>query len=63
MLAFSTEIDGIVVNGIDLIRWNADGQIIDLALLLALPLTLLTTRALSVSALSGRLARGPFWLR
>ena len=28
MLAFSTEIDGIVVNGIDLIRWNADGQII-----------------------------------
>ena len=36
---------------------------ITLALLLALPLTLLTTRALSVSALSGRLARGPFWLR
>ena len=36
---------------------------ITLALLLALPLTLLTTRALSVSALSGRMARGPFWLR
>ena len=30
---------------------------------LALPLTLLSTRALSVSALSGRMARGPFWLR
>ena len=36
---------------------------ITLGLLLALPLTLLTTRALSVSALSGRMARGPFWLR
>ena len=36
---------------------------ITLALLLALPLTLLTTRALSISALSGRMARGPFWLR
>ena len=34
-----------------------------LALLLAVPLTLLSTRALSVSALSGRVARGPFWLR
>ena len=36
---------------------------ITLALVLALPLTLATTRALSVSALSGRMARGPFWLR
>ena len=34
-----------------------------LALLIALPLTLLSTRVLSVSALSGRMARGPFWLR
>jgi phosphonate transport system permease protein len=34
-----------------------------LALLLALPLTLLSTRVLSISALSGRMARGPFWLR
>ena len=36
---------------------------ISLALLLALPLTLLTTRSLSISALSGAMARGPFWLR
>ncbi len=36
---------------------------ITLALVLALPLTLLTTRSLSISALSGRMARGPFWLR
>lgn len=34
-----------------------------LALVVALPLTLLSTRVLSVSALSGRMARGPFWLR
>ena len=36
---------------------------ITLALVLALPLTLLSTRVLSISALSGRMARGPFWLR
>jgi phosphonate transport system permease protein len=34
-----------------------------LALGLAFPLTLMSTRVLSVSALSGRMARGPFWLR
>lgn len=36
---------------------------ITLALIVAVPLTLLSTRVLSVSALSGRMARGPFWLR
>jgi phosphonate transport system permease protein len=36
---------------------------ITLALLLAIPLTLLSTRVLSISALSGRMARAPFWLR
>jgi len=36
---------------------------ITLALLLALPLTLLSTRALSISALSGRMAALPFVLR
>ena len=34
-----------------------------LALLRAVPLALLSTSALSVSALAGRMARGPFWLR
>jgi hypothetical protein len=29
MLEFETEIDGILVNGVDIIRWNADGKIID----------------------------------
>jgi phosphonate transport system permease protein len=36
---------------------------VTLALLVAVPLTLLNTRVLSVSALSGRMARGPYWLR
>jgi len=36
---------------------------VTLALLVAIPLTLVNTRVLSVSALSGRMARGPFWLR
>jgi phosphonate transport system permease protein len=36
---------------------------ITLALVLAVPLTLLSTRVLSVSALSGRMARAPFVLR
>ncbi|HYN59705.1 MAG TPA: ABC transporter permease subunit [Rubrivivax sp.] len=34
-----------------------------LALVLAWPLALLSTHLLSISALSGRMARGPFWLR
>ena len=29
VLEFVTEIDGLVINGIDLIRWNEAGQIID----------------------------------
>ena len=36
---------------------------VTLALVLAIPFTLLSTRVLSISALSGRMARGPFWLR
>ena len=34
-----------------------------LALFIAAPMTLASARVLSVSALSGRMARGPFWLR
>jgi len=29
MLEFETVIDGIVVNGVDIIRWNADGKILE----------------------------------
>lgn len=34
-----------------------------LALLVAVPLAIVSTHVLSVSALSGRMARGPFWVR
>jgi phosphonate transport system permease protein len=36
---------------------------ITLALVIAVPLSLLSTRTLSISALQGRMASGPFWLR
>ena len=29
VLEFETEIDGIVINGVDMIKWNGDGQIIE----------------------------------
>lgn len=29
MLEFVTELDGITINGVDIIRWNADGKISD----------------------------------
>jgi hypothetical protein len=34
MLEFETEIDGIVVNGVDLIKWNESGQIVEVKVLL-----------------------------
>ncbi len=29
MLEFETEIDGVVVNGVDIIKWNPDGKIVE----------------------------------
>ncbi len=29
VLEFETDIDGIIVNGVDMIKWNADGKIIE----------------------------------
>lgn len=34
MLEFETEIDGIMINGVDLIRWNDAGQIVDFKVML-----------------------------
>jgi len=34
MLEFETVVDGIVVNGVDLIRWNDAGQIVDFKVML-----------------------------
>lgn len=34
MLEFETEVDGILVNGVDLIQWNEAGQIVDFKVML-----------------------------
>ena len=34
MLEFETEIDGILVNGADLIKWNEGGQIVEFKVML-----------------------------
>ena len=34
MLEFETEIDGVLVNGVDLIKWNDSGQIIEFKVML-----------------------------
>lgn len=34
LLEFETEIDGIQVNGVDLMRWDADGRIVDFKVML-----------------------------
>ena len=34
MLEFETEIDGILVNGVDVIKWNDAGQIVDFKVML-----------------------------
>ena len=34
MLEFETEIDGVLVNGVDLIKWNDAGQIVDFKVML-----------------------------
>lgn len=34
VLEFETEIDGVTVNGVDLVRWNAQGKIVDFKVML-----------------------------
>jgi hypothetical protein len=34
MLEFETEIDGVLVNGVDLIRWNEAGRIVEFKVML-----------------------------
>ena len=34
VLEFETEIDGIIVNGVDMIRWNSDGNITEFKVML-----------------------------
>lgn len=61
-LAFDTEFLALVVRE----TWRTVAMAtvgVTLALGVAIPLTLLNTRVLSVSSLSGRMATGPFWCR
>lgn len=46
VLEFTVTIDGIVVNGVDMMRWNADGQIVDFKVMIrpAKALTLIHER-------------------
>ena len=57
LLEFSTEIDGIVINGIDLIRWNADGQIIDFKVMVR-PLKAVNLLHQKMGAMLDRLQQG-----
>ncbi len=57
LLEFSTEIDGIVVNGIDLIRWNADGQIIDFKVMVR-PLKAINLLHQQMGAMLDRIKQG-----
>ena len=34
MLEFETEVDGVAVNGVDIIRWNSAGQIVEFKVML-----------------------------
>jgi SnoaL-like domain len=34
MLEFETEIDGIIVNGVDILKWNESGQIVEFKVML-----------------------------
>ena len=52
-LEFQAEIDGIVVNGIDLIRWNDAGRIVDFKVMLRPVKALQTVVPLMAQALQG----------
>jgi len=34
MLEFETEIDGVLVNGVDIIKWNEAGQVVEFKVML-----------------------------
>jgi hypothetical protein len=56
MLEFETEVDGVQVNGVDIIRWNAQGKIIEFKVMVR-PLKAITViheRMAAMLAASGR---------
>lgn len=57
VLEFSTEIDGILINGIDLIRWNDAGQITDFKVMVR-PLKAINLLHQKMGAMLDRLKQG-----
>ena len=50
MLEFETEIDGVLVNGVDIIKWNRDGQITEFKVMIR-PLKAITLIHKSMGAM------------
>jgi hypothetical protein len=57
VLEFATEIDGIQINGIDLIRWNDAGQIVDFKVMVR-PLKAVNMLHQKMGAMLERLKQG-----
>ncbi|MES2715246.1 MAG: nuclear transport factor 2 family protein [Pseudomonadota bacterium] len=57
VLEFSTEIDGILINGVDLIRWNDAGQITDFKVMVR-PLKAINLLHQKMGAMLDRLKQG-----
>ena len=58
LLEFNTEIDGILINGIDLIRWNQAGRIIDFKVMVR-PLKAVNLLHQRMAEMLARLKPGP----
>lgn len=58
VLEFTCELDGIHVNGVDLIRWRDDGRIVDFKVMVR-PLKAVNTVHARMKEMLERMARGP----
>ncbi|HAY07442.1 MAG TPA: nuclear transport factor 2 family protein [Hyphomonas sp.] len=57
VLEFETEMDGILVNGVDMIEWNADGQITDFKVMVR-PLKAIQTVHAAMGAMLAKMKAG-----
>lgn len=58
VLEFTTEVDGVTVNGVDMIRFDADGRIVDFTVMVR-PLKAMLTLQARMAALLAELQSGP----
>jgi len=56
MLEFSTELDGVQVNGVDIVRWNDEGRIVDFKVMVR-PLKAIDAVHRAMGAMLQKLAR------